>query len=50
MGDDMYLSVDKYHGDFEMFKKNGSKYKHQGSLDVSGKLKSGRNSKYDKKL
>lgn len=49
-GDNIYMSVDKYHGDFEVFKKSGSKYQHQGSINIDGVRNKKRNPKYDKKL
>lgn|SRR5690625_169398 len=49
-GDNIYMSVDKYHGDFEVFKKSGSKYQHQGSINIDGVRNKKRNPKHDKKL
>ncbi len=57
LGDEVYElgngtigSVDKYHGNFEIFKKEGKTYKHQGSIDIDGVKNKERNSNYDVKL
>ncbi|HTN46345.1 MAG TPA: hypothetical protein VL098_08370 [Flavipsychrobacter sp.] len=47
MGNGTFGSVDKYHGNFEIFEKKGNKYQHKGSIDIDGVKDKERNSDYD---
>ena len=50
LGGGTFGSVDKYHGNFEIFKQKGKTYQHQGSIDIDGIKNKERNSNYDVKL
>ena len=50
LGNATFGSVDKYHGNFEIFKQKGKSFEHQGSIDIDGVKNKERNSNYDVKL
>jgi hypothetical protein len=50
LGSGRYGSIDKLHGHFEIFQKEGKNLKHQGSINIDGVKNKEANKKYDIKL
>ncbi|MFN9802605.1 MAG: RHS repeat domain-containing protein [Bacteroidota bacterium] len=50
LGDGTFGSIDKLHGHFEVFKKEGKTLSHQGSINIDGVMNKERNKAYDIKL
>jgi RHS repeat-associated protein len=50
LGDGTFGSIDKLHGNFEIFKKEGKTLSHKGSINIDGIRNKNRNSLYDLKL
>jgi RHS repeat-associated protein len=50
LGDGTFGSIDKLHGHFEIFKKEGKTLSHQGSINIDGVKNKERNKAYDIKL
>jgi RHS repeat-associated protein len=50
LGDGTFGSIDKLHGHFEIFKKEGKTLSHQGSINIDGVKNKERNASYDIKL